>query len=90
MNLKIKTLYIVIFFSFYSLILNAFNSLTEIKEFANQNIENPSIDNNDYLFPDYTSFYKRAKGYDLSHILNALLTSLNIKNELWSISQFNE
>ncbi|MBD3231168.1 ABC transporter substrate-binding protein [Candidatus Dependentiae bacterium] len=89
MHKKIKLYnFLIIICLLYFLNIFSFNSLEDIKQYAQQNIEYPTIDNNDYSFPDYSSFYKKSDEHIFLKIFNDLLFLLDIKKPLWSTDQF--
>lgn len=73
----------------YQLFSSGFNSLNDVKKYIDSKPEYPDIDNDNWLNPDYTSFYKQETKNFISRNLDNILIKLHIKYKpAWSVDDF--
>jgi ABC-type branched-subunit amino acid transport system substrate-binding protein len=68
-------------------IIRCFGNLADLQEYASTHEEQPSSDNEDWLDPDYTTFYQQLR----PNFFNKILQLLGLeKNQLWTADFFEK
>ncbi len=88
--MKSKTILTSLLLSFLMITnnLSAFKNLSEINQFKKNYEEYPNIDNNNYLKPDYSSYYKKIVPTGINYPVLKILDFIGLKKELWSANNF--
>jgi ABC-type branched-subunit amino acid transport system substrate-binding protein len=86
---NIKIFFILsILLSIITVKLHSFDTLKDILAHANSIPEYPQIDNQDYLKPDFASFYKKSVQSPANRFIIKAFNFLKIKKEFWSPKKF--
>ncbi|MBD3231170.1 ABC transporter substrate-binding protein [Candidatus Dependentiae bacterium] len=88
--MKFKKLLILSWLIGYFTNAHAFNNLDQVQQMISQYDEYPDIDNNNYLKPNYSSFYQKNVPSFLNRQIIKVLDFIGIRKEFWNVEDFQE
>lgn len=89
MRISKSNIFIILTIMFLNSSISGFKTFDDLKKYVETKEENPNIDNDNWLNPDFTSYYQSQTKGILSRFLDNLLITLNIRSKpYWSIKDF--